>query len=126
MSLTKLFFLASMTIVSLDARSEDAKPIIEKNADGTTSVSYSLPPGSKEGVYLAGDSAVMVIKPSAALAELGVEVGDRILSACDKDLTTKKISEKEKLEIVKFKQTSDCAIKIDRKNSVIYLSLRKK
>jgi len=126
MYLAKLFFLASMTVVSLEAKSEEIKPVLEKNADGTISASFTLPPGSKEGVYLAGDSAVLVLKPSAALEELGVEINDRILSACGKDLTTPKLSEKEKLEIVKFKQTEDCVIKLSRKDSLVYLSFRKK
>lgn len=126
MFLVKLLLFAATTVVSPEAVTPEARPEVVTNPDGTVSISYTLPKGSTEGVYIADKTSVMVVKPSAVLAELGLDVNDRILSSCGKDLTTSALSDREKLEAVKLKQTEDCVLKVSRKNAVIYFSFKKK
>ncbi|RYE56404.1 MAG: hypothetical protein EOP48_08115 [Sphingobacteriales bacterium] len=125
MYFSQLILLGSVVFVSLKANSQDINPEVTKNANGTFSVTYSLPKGSTEGVYLANRSNVLVIKPSAALSALGLEVNDRILSACGKDLSDSKLTIKEKIEIVRLRTAEICIIKYSKKDSINYVTYRK-
>ncbi|RYZ83345.1 MAG: hypothetical protein EOP04_20140 [Proteobacteria bacterium] len=125
MKLKIMILLATTAIVSSKATSEDIIPQVTKNTDGTISVTYSLPKGSTEGVYIANTSDVWVIKPSKALSALGLDVNDRILSACGKDLSDSKLSAMEKTQIVRLRAAEICIIKFSRKDTINYVTYRK-
>lgn len=118
--------LSIAALSSMTALADIEKPTVKKNADGTVEMTYTLPKGSTEGVYIANQTNVFVVKPSKVLAELGVETNDRIISACGKDMDSPSLSSSEKLKTVALSDVDECVLKISRKESVLYVSYKKK
>lgn len=105
-----------------------ANTSIEKNADGTLSITSSYPKGTPEGkkwTYLADEKNTTIVIPSAVLTEAGVKSMDYVLEACGKSFTDSSLSPKERLNILDSIDET-CTLKLKRRGSTVYVSLKNK